>query len=174
MSSDRRRIIVGVSGSIGSLQALREAVGQARTCGGDVHAVMAWTPPSGEVVNPGAALPPLLDLWADEAFRRLRKAFDEALGGPPDDVPVLLHVVRGHPGSVLVRLADRPDDLIVVATGTGGRLHRALWGSVSRYCVSHAPCRVLVVPPPELLRQCRRGWRRTPRARMGHLVPPLG
>jgi tRNA(Ile)-lysidine synthase TilS/MesJ len=40
--SGTRRIVVGVSGSLGSLAALHRAVDQARRTGAEVLAVLAW------------------------------------------------------------------------------------------------------------------------------------
>ncbi|MFC9614624.1 universal stress protein [Streptomyces sp. NPDC056938] len=42
------------------------------------------------------------------------------------------------------------DDLLVVGAGHRGHLHRALHPSVSRYCLAHACCPVLAVPPSPL------------------------
>ena len=38
---------------------------------------------------------------------------------------------------------------------------RVVLSGVSRYCLAHAQCPVLAIPPPELARElahCRRGW----------------
>jgi len=59
-------------------------------------------------------------------------------------------VVRGAPGPVLVAIADRESDLLVVGTGRRGLLHRALRRSTSRHCLAHAVCPVLAVPPSPL------------------------
>lgn len=60
-------------------------------------------------------------------------------------------VVRAAAGHGLVELADRPDDLLVVGAGERGWPARWFHGGTSRYCVSHAGCRVLAVPPPALM-----------------------
>ncbi len=39
----------------------------------------------------------------------------------------------------------------MVSAGRRGRLHRALHASVGRYCLAHAHCPVVAVPPSELL-----------------------
>jgi len=64
-------------------------------------------------------------------------------------------VVRAAPGPALVELADRRDDLLVVGYGGRSRLGCAVHGSVARYCLAHARCPVLAVPPSELIRELR-------------------
>jgi hypothetical protein len=59
-------------------------------------------------------------------------------------------VQRGEAGYVLVRAACCPGDLLVVGTGRRGVLARVISGKVSRYCLAHARCPVLAVPPPAL------------------------
>jgi nucleotide-binding universal stress UspA family protein len=102
-----------------------------------------------------APCPLLLRLWEQEACERLRDAFDEAFGVMPSDVAVRQLVVRAAPGPALVELADRRDDLLVVGYGGRSRLGYAVHGAVTRYCMAHARCPVLAVPPPELIRELR-------------------
>ena len=92
----------------------------------------------------------------------MRDAFDDAFSGMPDGLVIRPLVVRGAPGPVLVGIADRPDDLLVVGGGGWGHLASTVHGSVSRYCLAHARCPVLAVPPPDLIRELRPGrhhWR---------------
>jgi nucleotide-binding universal stress UspA family protein len=147
------RVVVGVSGSPASLEALRVGVAEARLRGCPVLAVLAWTPPGGELSGRAARIPAaLLREWADAARRRLRTAFEEAMGGVPRDVDVSLCIWRGPAGRVLPVAADRPEDLLVVSAGTAGPVRRGYAGSVPRACLARARCRVLVVPPPSLVR----------------------
>jgi len=150
-----RRIIAGVSGSLRSLGALRAAAAEARLAGAELLAVLAWAPAGGEIAYMRAPCPLLLRLWEQEACERLRDAFDQAFGGLPGGVAVRPLVVRAAPGPALVELADRRDDLLVVGYGGRSRLGRAVHGSVARYCMAHARCPVLAVPPPELIRELR-------------------
>jgi nucleotide-binding universal stress UspA family protein len=155
VAAGSRRVIAGVSGSLRSLGALRAGVAEARTAGAALLAVLAWAPAGGEIAYKRAPCPLLLKLWEQEACDRLRHAFDEAFGGIPDGVAVRPMVVRGPPGPVLVELADRRDDLLVVGHGGRSRLGHAFHGAVTRYCLAHARCPVLAVPPPELIRESR-------------------
>lgn len=162
MAADSRRIIAGVSGSLRSLGALRAAAAEARKYGIPLAAALAWTPRGGEIAYQRAPCPLLLRLWEQEARERLHGAFEQALGGRPADITITELVVRGEPGPVLVRLADRPDDILVVGYGRRRRLSYVMHGAVTRYCMAHARCPVLAVPPPELiaeLRPWRHHWR---------------
>jgi len=141
------RIIAGVSGSLGSLHALRRAVVEARLRDSVVWSVITWVPQGGEAANRRMPCPDLLRLWRDAAAQRLCTAWLEALGGIPNDLEVNLVVLRGTPGPRLVQLADREHDMLVVGAGTSGALRRLVKGSVSRYCLSRAQCPVLTVPP---------------------------
>ncbi len=162
------RVIVGVHGSPGSLQALRFAVGHARALGATLIPVIAWEPPGGD--SAGRRYPPsLTDAWAQAAESRLLTAFAEALGELPEDLPTEPRVVRGRAGRVLVTVADRESDLLVLGRSRRGLLHRACYGSPTRHCMTHAVCAVIVVPPSRLARdldrldRSRRGprlWRR--------------
>jgi nucleotide-binding universal stress UspA family protein len=155
VAAGSRRVIAGVSGSLRSLGALRAAVAEARSAGAAVLAVLAWAPAGGEIAYLRAPCPLLLRLWEQEAHERMRDAFDEAFGGMPDDVAVRQLVVRAPPGPALVELADQPGDLLVVGYGGRSRLGCAVHGHVTRYCMAHARCPVLAVPPPELIRELR-------------------
>lgn len=158
VAADGRRVIAGVSGSLRSLGALRAAVAEARASGAPLLAVLAWSPVGGELAYARAPCPLLLRLWEREAQQRMCDAFDEAFGGLPGDVATRRMVVRAPPGPALVELADGRDDLLVVGCGGRSWLGRATHGAVTRYCIAHARCPVLAVPPPDLIRELR-PWR---------------
>ena len=157
-----RRVVVGVHGSLGSLQALRLAADEARVRGAVLMPVIAWTPPGGDFAERSHPSPYLRRLWREAARQRLAEAFDAGLGGPPDDLPVLARVERGEAGPVLVDVADAPDDLLVVGSGRRAPVTRALRKSVGRYCLAHAKCPVLAVPPSALMEELGHG--RLPRS----------
>jgi nucleotide-binding universal stress UspA family protein len=152
-----RRIVVGVHGSLGSLQALRWAAGEARERRVPLAAVIAWIPPGGDLGERSHPSPYLRKLWRDAALERLTAAFDEGLGGVPDDLRVQVLVGRGETGPVLVDVASQPGDLLVIGPGRRGPIGRVLHRSVARYCLAHAHCPVLVVPPSALMEEMRRG-----------------
>ena len=181
MAVDGGRVIAGVSGSLRSLGALRAGVDEARQTGAPLMAVLAWVPAGGELAYRRAPCPVLLKLWEQAARRAADRCLRRRVRRRSADVTVRGMVVRGRPGPFLVELADQPDDLLVV--GGGGRKLAAssVHGSVTRYCMAHAHCPVLTVPPPELItagavtsaplaaRGLRRATRR--RARPRHRPP---
>jgi len=155
-----RRVITGVSGSPGSLAALRYGVGLARQHDAVLVAVHAWTPPGGDRADRSHPSGHLRQIWTDTAWQRLWTAIELALGGVPADLSFEPLALRGEPGSVLVSLAGGEDNLLVLGTGRRGPLSRLLACHVSRYCLAHATCPVVAVPPPALaqLGHGLRGW----------------
>jgi nucleotide-binding universal stress UspA family protein len=156
-----QRIVVGVNGSLGSLQALRWAADEARERQVQLMAVIAWVPPGGDMAERRHPSPYLRRFWAEAASSRLTEAFDAGLGGVPDDLCLQLQVVRGDTGPVLVDVADKPGDLLVIGTGRRSPVGRALRRSVGRYCLAHAKCPVLAVPPSALMDELAHGWPRS-------------
>ena len=146
-----RRIIVGVHGSLGSLQALRFAADEARQRSVPLLAVTAWVPPGGDMAERRHSSPYLRKIWREAAWERLWAAFDAGLGGLPADLQVETQAVRGETGPVLVDAASEPDDLLIIGTGRRVRFGRMMRRSVSRYCLAHARCPVLAVPPSALM-----------------------
>jgi len=150
-----RRVIAGVNGSVRSLAALRVGAAEARAADAELLPVLAWTPVGGEIAYARSPCPWLLRVWEQDARDRLLGALDQAFGGMPDGVVVHQAIVRGPAGPSLVWIADRPDDLLVVGCGGWGPLGYVVHGAVSRYCLAHARCPVLAVPPPEMIRELR-------------------
>jgi len=150
-------VIVGASGSPGSLHALRTAEGLARSHGAVLIPVLAWEPPGGDYGVRTEPSGQLLQEWRVLARRRLRDALLAVWGEIPDDPLVEPHVERGPAGWVLVNLARRPGDVLVVGAGRRGALARMAFSRVSRYCLAHAQCPVLAIPPPELARELAHG-----------------
>lgn len=147
-----RRIYVGVSGSIASLAALRAGVDLVRRGGlAELHVVHAWSLPAVDLVH--GPCTEVLDSWRDEAAVVVRVAFEQAMGGPPEDLRIHPHLVAGPARDVLLHRLT-PQDLLVLGesrpAGPLARLLDRLSGSVARSCVGRAPCPVLVVPPPDL------------------------
>jgi nucleotide-binding universal stress UspA family protein len=154
------RVITGVSGSPRNLQALRYAAVLSRSQDATLIPVLAWVPPGGDVADRRCPSGHLRRIWTDDAWRRMHAALDAAFGGLPSDVATEPMVVRGEPGLVLVCEASRPRDLLVIGTGRHGAMGRLLGATVSRYCLAHAGCPVLAVPPTALELEAGHGLHR--------------
>ena len=168
-----RRIVVGVHGSLGSLQALRWAAEEARARQVPLVPVIAWVPPGGDLSERSHPSQYLRQVWRDAACQRLAAAFDAGRGGMPSDVRVRPCIERGETGPVLVDIADQLGDLLVIGTGRRSLVGRALRKSVGRYCLAHAKCPVLAVPPSALMDEVGRGFRPWPLRRRRALVPDI-
>ncbi|MGP3690656.1 universal stress protein [Streptomyces sp. IBSNAI002] len=146
MHQGYRRVVVGVSGSMGSVAALHRAVSEARRFDAEVLAVMATTP------NVHAA--DHITVERTMAEGALASVLESAFGadGRPPGLRFHAFAALGSAGLVLTAAADRDDDLLVV----GAPRRRLLPGfSTARYLMAHATCPVLVVPLPSLRK--RRG-----------------
>lgn len=145
----RGRVVVGANGSLGSLTALHAAAAQAGARDAELLVVLAWQPPGGGPGSRAACGHSVLTECRDAAVDRLRLILADFGACRPGPAPAG-RVVRGTPGAALVDAARDPGDLLVVGTGSRGPLLRALRPSVVRYCLAHAPCPVLAVPPSPL------------------------
>ena len=81
-----RRIIVGVSGSPGSVHALRQAADLARHHGAILIPLHAWVPPEGDVHERKHPCLELRQLWEDDAWQLLQDSLGTAFGGLPAGV----------------------------------------------------------------------------------------
>jgi nucleotide-binding universal stress UspA family protein len=163
-----RRVIVGASGSPGSLRALRYAEDLARADGATLIPVLACVHPGGDLADPCQPPGYLRKVLRDAACQRLQDALIAAWGEVLDDPPVWPLVECGKAaGPVLVKVARSPGDLLVVGAGHRRALGRMVGRKVSRHCLAHAQCPVLVIPPPALAREVGHGrlagvfWHRT-------------
>jgi nucleotide-binding universal stress UspA family protein len=154
------RVIVGACGSPGSIRALRFAAGVAATRGALLIPVLAWMPPGGDLADRRYPSPYLRGVWREAAQEQLTEAVGLAFGAEVPEVTMAPAVIRGDAGRVLVSAADGPGDLLVIGTGSRGAVRRLLPAGVARYCVGHAECPVIAVPPSELAEAARglRGW----------------
>jgi nucleotide-binding universal stress UspA family protein len=154
-----RRVVTGVSGSAGSLQALRYAAEMARDNQSVLAPVLAWTPPGGDIADRRYPCETLRAAWKQAAWDRLWQAMDLAIGGPPEDIELRPEIARGAPGQVLTMVARQPGDVLVIGAGRQG-LGRLVRSSAARYCLGHGACPVIAVPPPELAAEAHglRGW----------------
>lgn len=138
-------IIVGVDGSAVSIAALRWAVHEAARRDTTVTAVNAW---HSDPTTAGLSRLDLIQLRPrDEVVYVQRQLLDSAVEEVANDTDVRIDrlLLEGQPGAVLVSAAEKGEMLVVGSHGYS-RLYEALLGSVSSYCVHHAPCPVVVIP----------------------------
>jgi nucleotide-binding universal stress UspA family protein len=154
-----RLIFAGVSGSPGSVHALRYAADLARHHDAILVPLLTWVPPCGDLDERKHPSLQLHELWKDDAWQRLWAALDTAFGGFPSGVRTWPLVLRGKPGQVLASAARQAGDLLVIGTGPRGPFARLTGCRVSRYCLHHAQCPVLANPPPALAQQADHGLR---------------
>ena len=119
--------------------------------------VIAWEPPGGERAERITPSGPLREECRNLACQRLRDALAAVWWEIPDDPMVEPHVERGPAGWVLVSLACHPADVLLVGAGRRSAVSWRTSSTVTRYCLAHAQCPVLAVPPPELARELRHG-----------------
>jgi nucleotide-binding universal stress UspA family protein len=139
----RRRIVVGVDGSIGSERAVRWAATEAERRGAALDVVHAWTTPYSLTPPDYFPDPAPFEAQGAEILDRAMKSLVAHGRLAIDTQPVL---VRGYPSKTLVHAAEGAELLVVGSRGRGG-FSGLLLGSVSENCVQHAPCPVAVIPP---------------------------
>jgi nucleotide-binding universal stress UspA family protein len=146
-ASQQQRIVVGINGSLNSLVALRRAGTEARLTGRRLLAVMVWRPD--ETDPPDGSSRSRLKGTRRAAMRLLKDILNDVFAATDDGVHIGGLVISGNPGRTLVQIANRETDLLVIGGGHRKRLRR--WRSpVAHYCLTHATCPVLTVPPPSL------------------------
>lgn len=139
-----QRIVVGIDGSDGSLEALRVAATEARARECTLEVVCAWHPSTmGSIPAFGVGAP------AAESLEELRSALDNTLAaeglGPDCEIGVEARVVTGHAAEALLEAAESASLVVVGTRGRGGFTGLVL-GSVSQQVVTHARSPVMVVP----------------------------
>jgi len=137
-------IVVGLDDSPSAGAALRWATEQSKLTGKPLRVVHAWQLSAIEVAAASA------EFWeaagADARARASRWVLD-SLGGSAAEVRWVLDIVEGPPGPALVA-RSRGALLLVLGTREHTGLRRAVLGSVSHYCLTHADPPVVAVPAP--------------------------
>ncbi|MFG2292883.1 universal stress protein [Streptomyces sp. NPDC048603] len=154
------RVVVGVSGTLGSLAALHRAATEAEARDAELWAVLAWQAPGGTMGSRHPCGISGLAHYRAAAVERLRGVLDTAFRADRPGVTLAGLTVRATAGAALVDTARDPDDLIVVGSGSRSWLRRLVRPSVARYCLAHAACPVLTVPPLALQAEFEAAHRR--------------
>jgi nucleotide-binding universal stress UspA family protein len=140
-------IVVGLDVSPSSHAALAWAAHHARTTGAQLRAVHALLLPSAMFAAVDTISVPTSTVGmdkADEAYRNAVTAVWELVQPEPN---WRLEFYNADPNSVLVAESTHAD-LLVIGTREHVGWGRILNGSISHYCLSHAHCPIVAVPPP--------------------------
>ena len=138
-------VLVGVDGSLGSVDALRWAIRHTSEFG-PVRPVIIWDYPLRDLLPPplGPSEPPTIEEMEARALDGARPALDEAGATDHADVEEPL-ILRGEAGPVLVEAAAEAA-LLVVGTRSRGPVRSNMIGSVGRHCADSATVPMVVVP----------------------------
>lgn len=141
-------IVVGVDQSLAARAALEFALDEGLAHGDAVEIVTAWlwtSPYDG--MNHVTSISEGRQVASAVQERALQRALDQYAQRPI----ISRTVVHQHAGRALVERAEGARMLIVGSTRKG-TVTRAVAGSVSEYCVRHAPAPVVVVAAADRLR----------------------
>jgi nucleotide-binding universal stress UspA family protein len=144
-----RDIVVGLDDSPASVAALRWATRQALLTGDRMRVVQVWTSPTSELVDVadmhGSAV---REAHLQDTRARATRTVTQTLSSLDVEPTWSLEIMDGAPGPALVH-SSRSARMLVLGTREHVGWRRAITGSVSHYCVSHAKCPVVVVPPAQ-------------------------
>jgi nucleotide-binding universal stress UspA family protein len=143
----RREVVVAVDGSEGSRLALRWAGQTAVAAGAPLRVVQSWEYPATLPFPWSRVSSPAPETVDDDVRSAVSAMVDEEL---PAGGLVHVEVLRGPAAAALVAMAsEAPPRMLVLGSRGRGGFAGLLLGSVSRQCLAHAPCPVVVVPGPE-------------------------
>jgi nucleotide-binding universal stress UspA family protein len=143
----RNEIVVGLDNSLSSKAALVWAAEQAKSTGAVLRAVHVLDWPYGLSTIGFPAPVNYMDVRREEIEDSYREAIVAEFQAVSPALDWILQFASGDAGHILVE-QSKDARLLVVGTREHAGLRRLLSGSVSHYCLSHAPCPVVAVPAP--------------------------
>jgi nucleotide-binding universal stress UspA family protein len=148
-----RDVLIGYDGSDNAKLALRQAVSIAQIANARLT-IMSVVPDVAATVQ-GAWLaganPQQLE---QDMTGQVSATLEEAIALTPEDLPVTKVLGHGHAGpALLAAIEEHGCDLVVVGTRGRGAMASLFLGSVTEHLVSHSPVPIVVVPPPDRLRE---------------------
>jgi len=137
-----RKILVAVDGSDMTGKVLSAAADVSRHYSSDLHLVYV----SERGFSGGSTGKELVMGELPEAERAMVSGFARELES--EGVRAVIHLRQGHPGEVIISLADGLGaDLVVLGSVGMSRISRMLSGSVSTFVVTHSRAATLVIKP---------------------------
>jgi nucleotide-binding universal stress UspA family protein len=146
-TKQRHDVVVGIDDSPSAATALLWAADHARSHGLPLRVVHAWqlSPAAAAAVSAGDT--EYFEAVGADARARATRFVLDVLGGSAAEIRWTLDIGEGAAGPVLVNRSSDAQ-LLVVGTREHTGLRRAVSGSVSHYCLSHAEVPVVAVPGP--------------------------
>ena len=139
------KILVAVDGSEMASRALLAAADLGAALGADLALVHVVDPRGAAAVEGGIPAGEVLEMMREEGQTLLAAAAKDAAARPPTH----RFLREGTPGAeVCASAREWGADLIVIGTHGRSGVSRLLMGSTAETVVRHAPCPVLVIPPP--------------------------
>lgn len=147
-----RDVLIGYDGSDNARLALAQAIGIAEATNARLT-VMSVVPDVAATAHAAwLAGGNALELER-EMTQEVSATLEEAVEQVPADLPVTKILGHGHAGPALVEAIEQQGcDLVVVGTRGRGAVASLLLGSVTEHLIRHSPVPVVVVPPPQRLR----------------------
>lgn len=139
-------IVVGLDVSPASHAALAWAANEARTTGAELRAIHALLLPAAMLASVGWLSVPTSTAGADKAESAYRNAVTAMWEMVQPEPGWRLEFYNAEPGRLLVAESTHAA-LLVIGTREHVGWGRILNGSVSHFCLSHAICPVVAVPP---------------------------
>ena len=141
-----KELVVGLDGSPDSRRALRWAAALAERAAIPLRAVEAWSYPPLTVV-PGWSEVVSHSEMDERTVDEIRGVVATELGDVPGFVSA--EALRGPAARAILRTVG-PDSVLVLGSRGRGGFAGLLLGSVSRECIEHAPCPVVIARDDEL------------------------
>jgi len=143
-----RRILLALDLSDPSASAVRAAESLVIPSGADANVVHAYEPPYQGMLHYADVGPGTATRYANSWKREARRAVRDLLKYESDDFSRYEILIAQQPAAVgiLDAIERYAPDLLVMGTRGGGRLHRALVGSVANRVLHEIHCDALIVP----------------------------
>ncbi|MHB8189615.1 MAG: universal stress protein [Ferrimicrobium sp.] len=141
-------IVVGFDDSPLARKALAWAAQEAHLRSASLLIVSVWEEP---LVDWGEGFPPPNDAWREGGERARKIAVEGASAALllQPDLKIVSKALSGSPAARLIELSKGAELVVIGSRGLGGFIGLML-GSVSRQCVAHARCPVVVVHDGDL------------------------